>query len=30
MWSVSPGEYGRTPPDLEHPEWLMVLRRPSS
>jgi len=26
LWSVSPGEYGRTPPDLEHPEWLVILR----
>jgi len=30
VWSVAPGEYGRTPPDLEHPEWLVVLRRPLS
>jgi SAM-dependent methyltransferase len=28
LWSVSPGEYGRNPPDVEHPEWLVVLRRP--
>jgi SAM-dependent methyltransferase len=28
LWSVGPGEYGRCPPDLDHPEWLMVLRRP--
>jgi len=27
MWSVSPGEYERNLPDLEHPEWLMLLRR---
>jgi len=29
LWSVSPGEYGRHPPDIEHPEWLVVFRRPS-
>jgi len=28
VWSVAPGEYARRPPDLEHPEWLAVLRRP--
>jgi ubiquinone/menaquinone biosynthesis C-methylase UbiE len=28
LWSVSPGEYGRNPPDLEHPEWMAILRRP--
>jgi len=28
IWSVSPGAYGRTPPDLEHPEFLVVLHRP--
>jgi len=28
LWSVSPGDYGRRPPDLEHPEWLVLLRRP--
>lgn len=27
LWSVAPGEYGRNPPDLDHPEFLMVLRR---
>jgi SAM-dependent methyltransferase len=27
LWSVAPGEYGRNPPDLEHPEFLMVVRR---
>jgi len=29
IWSVSPGEYARRPPDLDHPEWLVVLRRPA-
>jgi ubiquinone/menaquinone biosynthesis C-methylase UbiE len=29
LWSVAPGEYGRNPPDLDHPEWLTVLRRPA-
>ena len=28
MWSVAPGDYARRPPDLDHPEWLAVLRRP--
>jgi SAM-dependent methyltransferase len=28
VWSVSPGEYDRLPPDLEHPEFLTILRRP--
>ena len=27
LWSVAPGDYARHPPDLEHPEWLAVLRR---
>ena len=27
LWSVAPGDYGRYPPDLEHPEWLVVFRR---
>jgi SAM-dependent methyltransferase len=26
LWSVSPGEYAPNPPDLDHPEWLMILR----
>jgi SAM-dependent methyltransferase len=29
LWSVSPGEYGPNRPDLEHPEWLVLLRRPA-
>jgi SAM-dependent methyltransferase len=28
LWSVAPGDYGRHPPDLDHPEWLVVFRRP--
>ena len=27
LWSVAPGAYGPNPPDLEHPEWLVVARR---
>ena len=30
LWSVSPGDYGRRPPDLEHPEWLLVADRTPS
>ena len=30
LWSVSPGDYGQRPPDLEHPEWLVLLRRPAA
>jgi SAM-dependent methyltransferase len=28
LWSVSPGEYAPNPPDLDHPEWLVVLMVP--
>ncbi|MHB8467443.1 MAG: class I SAM-dependent methyltransferase [Acidimicrobiales bacterium] len=28
VWSVSPGDYAPRPPDLDHPELLVVLRRP--
>ncbi len=28
LWSVTPGAYARTPPDLDHPEFLVVARRP--
>lgn len=28
LWSVTPGDYAARPPDLEHPEWLLVARRP--
>jgi SAM-dependent methyltransferase len=27
IWSVAPGDYARRPPDLDHPEWLIVLVR---
>jgi SAM-dependent methyltransferase len=29
LWSVTPGAYGRRPPDLDHPEFLMLARRPA-
>jgi len=28
LWSVAPGDYARRPPDLDHPEYLVVIRRP--
>ncbi len=28
LWSVTPGSYARRPPDLEHPEWLVVAAKP--
>lgn len=27
LWSVTPGEYARNPPDLDHPEFLVVAQR---
>jgi SAM-dependent methyltransferase len=27
LWSVAPGEYGRNVPDLDHPEFLVMLRK---
>jgi SAM-dependent methyltransferase len=27
VWSVTPGAYGRNPPDLDHPEFLLIARR---
>ena len=27
IWSVTPGDYARRPPDIVHPEWLVVARR---
>ncbi len=27
LWSVTPGAYAANPPDLEHPEYLLVARR---
>lgn len=29
VWSVTPGDYARRPPDLDHPEFLLVARRPT-
>lgn len=28
VWSVTPGEYAPNPPDLDHPEFLVLARRP--
>ncbi|HEU4480649.1 MAG TPA: class I SAM-dependent methyltransferase [Actinomycetota bacterium] len=28
VWSVEPGDFARRPPDLEHPEFMLVARRP--
>lgn len=28
LWSVTPGEYARNPPDLDHPEFLVIAQRP--
>jgi len=30
VWSVTPGDYARRPPDLDHPEFLLLGRRPPS
>jgi SAM-dependent methyltransferase len=27
IWSVTPGAYARNPPDLDHPEYLLIARR---
>jgi SAM-dependent methyltransferase len=27
LWSVTPGEYVAAPPDVDHPEWLVIARR---
>jgi SAM-dependent methyltransferase len=27
LWSVTPGRYGRNPPDLDHPEWFVLAER---
>jgi hypothetical protein len=27
IWSVTPGRYERCPPDLDHPEYLVIARR---
>ena len=29
LWSVTPGAYAADPPDLDHPEWLLIGTRPS-
>lgn len=29
IWSTTPGAYARNPPDLDHPEFLVVARRPA-
>ncbi|HEX2038331.1 MAG TPA: class I SAM-dependent methyltransferase [Acidimicrobiales bacterium] len=29
IWAVTPGAYGRTPPDIDHPEFLVVARKPT-
>jgi SAM-dependent methyltransferase len=29
LWSTTPGAYARNPPDLDHPEFLLVGRRPA-
>ncbi len=28
LWAVTPGEYAPNAPDLEHPEFLLIARRP--
>jgi len=28
VWAVEPGRYARRPPDLDHPEHLLIARRP--
>lgn len=28
IFSVAPGDYGPRPPDLDHPEWLVVASKP--
>jgi SAM-dependent methyltransferase len=29
VWSVEPGEYARRVPDIDHPEFLLVARKPA-
>lgn len=29
LWSVAPGRYSDTAPDLDHPEYLLVARKPT-
>ena len=28
VWSVEPGRYGRNPPSIDSPEFLLIARRP--
>lgn len=28
LWAVTPGDYRKRPPDLDHPEWLVFLESP--
>lgn len=30
VWSVTPGGYAANPPDLAHPEWLVIATKPAS
>jgi hypothetical protein len=30
LWSVTPGRYDKSPPDLEHPELLLIAQRVAS
>lgn len=30
LWSVTPGEYARRPPEIDRPEFLLVARRPEA
>jgi hypothetical protein len=30
LWSVTPGRYDSSPPDLEHPELLLIAERVAS
>ena len=30
IWSVTPGDYARRPADLDHPEYLLIARRPET
>jgi hypothetical protein len=27
LWAVEPGDYTRRPPDLDHPEFLVLARK---
>lgn len=29
LWSVTPGAYAADPPDLDHPEWLLIGTKPA-